>query len=157
MVGVSAINLTKFIKSHVKNIHWYMMFINRKRNMYFIEIGYYIKSLYFIIFLLFVLLFILGCELIPTTWTWQYTVSWLLLFTMERSVTNVIKLGYSVTWQFPPSRFDTEYGGTIFSLSGEMGHSDLKLCRWWLGQRGTNGHNHVVNIFYYSLKNDTFV
>ena len=33
------------------------MFINRKRNMYFIEIGYYIKSLYFIIFLLFVLRF----------------------------------------------------------------------------------------------------
>ena len=35
----------------------YMMFINRKRNMYFIEIGYYIQSLYFIIFLLFVLRF----------------------------------------------------------------------------------------------------
>ena len=64
----------------VRNIHWYMMFINRKRNMYFIEIGYYNKLLYFIIFILFVLrfpqvfYFILGCKLILITWTWHYVV-----------------------------------------------------------------------------------
>ena len=64
----------------VKKIYWYMMFINRKRNMYFIEIGYYNKLLYFIIFLLFLLTFtqvfyfILGCELILITWTWHYIV-----------------------------------------------------------------------------------